>query len=120
FNAQVPPTFDINTDSIDSLDDTTLTESERKRRTGLRAAAPTTDPLAGELWCAVETYLSTRGSRQTVIAGYPWFTDWGRDTFISLPGLCLVTGRWEIAWQTIESFAAHISQGMVPNRFPDI
>ena len=68
----------------------------------------------------MEVYLSTRGSQQTVIAGYPWLTDWGRDTFISLPGLCLVTGRWEIAWQTIESFAAHISQGMVPNRFPDI
>lgn len=116
----VAATLILTTESIDSVDVAALTEGERKRRTGLRAAAPTTDPLAGELWCAVETYLSARGSRQTVIAGYPWFTDWGRDTFISLPGLCLVTGRWEIAWQTIESFAAHISQGMVPNRFPDI
>jgi predicted glycogen debranching enzyme len=119
-NRGIAATLVLTTESIDSVDVTALTESERKRRTGLRAAAPTTDPLAGELWYAVETYLSTRGSRQTVIAGYPWFTDWGRDTFISLPGLCLVTGRWEIAWQTIESFAAHISQGMVPNRFPDI
>jgi predicted glycogen debranching enzyme len=75
--------------------------------------------LAKKLWRAVETYLSARGNRHTVIAGYPWFTDWGRDTFISLPGLCLVTGRWETAWHTIESFAAHISQGMIPNRFPD-
>jgi predicted glycogen debranching enzyme len=54
-----------------------------------------------------------------VIAGYPWFADWGRDTFISLPGLCLVTGRHEIARQVIAAFAAHVSQGMIPNRFPD-
>jgi predicted glycogen debranching enzyme len=54
-----------------------------------------------------------------VIAGYPWFTDWGRDTFVSLPGLCLVTGRYDLAWQIIESFATHVSDGMVPNRFPD-
>jgi predicted glycogen debranching enzyme len=64
-------------------------------------------------------YLSERGTQQTVIAGYPWFTDWGRDTFISLPGLCLVTGRLDVAWQVIASFALHVSEGMVPNRFPD-
>jgi predicted glycogen debranching enzyme len=51
--------------------------------------------------------------------GYPWFTDWGRDTFISLPGLCLVTGRLDVGWQIIASFASHVSEGMVPNRFPD-
>ena len=54
-----------------------------------------------------------------MIAGYPWFTDWGRDTFIALPGLCLVTGQYETAWHIIESFSAHVSEGMVPNRFPD-
>lgn len=112
-------TLVLTTESIDSVDGTALTKGERKRRAGLRTSAPTTDPLANELWCAVETYLSARDSRQTIIAGYPWFTDWGRDTFISLPGLCLVTGRWEIAWHIIESFAAHISHGMIPNRFPD-
>ena len=65
-------------------------------------------------------YLSERGAQQTVIAGYPWFPDWGRDTFISLPGLCLVTGRLEVAWQVIASFATHVSEGMVPNPFPDV
>ncbi len=115
----VAATLVLTTESIDSVDVAALTKGERKRRTGLRAAAPTTDLLAKKLWRAVETYLSARGNRHTVIAGYPWFTDWGRDTFISLPGLCLVTGRWETAWHTIESFAAHISQGMIPNRFPD-
>ena len=116
----IAATLVLTTTSTDSVDVAALTEGERKRRGGLHATAPSTDPLAGKLWCAVEAYLSARDSRQTVIAGYPWFTDWGRDTFISLPGLCLVTGRWEIAWQTIESFTAHISQGMIPNRFPDI
>ena len=109
----------LTTESIDSVDGASLTEGEQKRRTGLRTAAPSTDPLAGELWCAVEAYLSGRGSRQTVIAGYPWFADWGRDTFISLPGLCLVTGRHEAARQIIELFSAHVSEGMVPNRFFD-
>ncbi len=64
-------------------------------------------------------YLSVRGAQHTVIAGYPWFTDWGRDTFISLPGLCLVTGQLDVAWQVIAAFAAHVSDGMIPNRFPD-
>ena len=112
-------TLVLTTESIDSVNVVALAKGERKKRTDLRAAAPTTDRLAKKLWRAVETYLSARGNRHTVIAGYPWFTDWGRDTFISLPGLCLVTGRWETAWHTIESFAAHISQGMIPNRFPD-
>jgi predicted glycogen debranching enzyme len=97
-----------------------LVESERRRRADREQAAPDDDPLAQRLWLATEQYLSERGPQQTVIAGYPWFSDWGRDTFISLPGLCLVTGRLEIAWQVIESFAAHVSEGMVPNRFPDV
>ncbi|HXC62118.1 MAG TPA: glycogen debranching enzyme N-terminal domain-containing protein, partial [Nitrospiria bacterium] len=62
-----------------------------------------------------------RGSniRATVIAGYPWFTDWGRDTMISLPGLCLSTGRPETAREILAAFAGFISKGMLPNRFPD-
>lgn len=55
----------------------------------------------------------------TVIAGYPWFCDWGRDTMISLPGLCLTTQRFDIAASILKSFAAATSQGMIPNRFPD-
>lgn len=97
-----------------------LVRAERGRRTRLRALAPRGDPLARRLLRAAEQYLSERGTQQTVIAGYPWFTDWGRDTFISLPGLCLVTGRYGLAWQVIESFSAHVSEGMVPNRFPDV
>lgn len=56
---------------------------------------------------------------RTVIAGYPWFGDWGRDTMISLPGLTLATGRPHIARQILVTFAHFCQEGMLPNRFPD-
>src|SRR5215469_13141529 len=56
---------------------------------------------------------------QSVIAGYPWFGDWGRDTMISLPGLTLVTGRSETARRILETFASFLDAGMLPNRFPE-
>ncbi|HNS51676.1 MAG TPA: glycogen debranching enzyme N-terminal domain-containing protein, partial [Anaerolineae bacterium] len=59
------------------------------------------------------------GHGRSVIAGYPWFGDWGRDTMISLPGLSLATGRFEVAAQILRTFAHYVSQGMLPNRFPD-
>ncbi len=55
----------------------------------------------------------------TVIAGYHWFTDWSRDTMISLPGLTLTTGRFKEARDLLENFARYLNQGMLPNRFPD-
>lgn len=55
----------------------------------------------------------------SVLAGYPWFADWGRDTFISLPGLLLTTGRLEQARQVLTVFAHYVSEGMIPNRFDD-
>ena len=59
------------------------------------------------------------GKGKTVIAGYHWFADWGRDTMISLPGLTLCTGRPEIAGLILKTFAKYVSQGMLPNNFPD-
>jgi predicted glycogen debranching enzyme len=56
---------------------------------------------------------------QTVIAGYPWFGDWGRDTMIALPGLTLATKRPEVAATILRTFARYVDQGMLPNRFPD-
>jgi predicted glycogen debranching enzyme len=56
---------------------------------------------------------------KTIIAGYHWFSDWGRDTMISLPGLTLSTGRPEIARLILRTFAKYADQGMLPNRFPD-
>lgn len=57
--------------------------------------------------------------RKTIIAGYPWFTDWGRDSMISLPGLLLCTGRFSEARGLIKAFASYTHQGLIPNRFPD-
>ncbi|MEM9980069.1 MAG: amylo-alpha-1,6-glucosidase, partial [Cyanobacteria bacterium P01_D01_bin.2] len=56
---------------------------------------------------------------KTVIAGYPWFGDWGRDTMIALPGLTLATGRPQIARTVIRTFARYLDRGMLPNLFPD-
>ncbi len=67
-------------------------------------------------WRAAE---SVTGSSRTVIAGYHWFSDWGRDTMIALPGLTLSTRRDAEAASILRTFARHISQGMLPNRFPD-
>jgi predicted glycogen debranching enzyme len=90
-------------------------------------------PLVGEpgwvrqLTLAADQFIIQRGggdadgesSGATVIAGYPWFGDWGRDTMIALPGLTLPTGRPEVAGRLLRSFAAHLNDGMLPNRFPD-
>ncbi len=56
---------------------------------------------------------------RSIIAGYPWFSDWGRDTMIALSGLTLSTGRPEIAASILRTYAQYVSQGMIPNRFPD-
>jgi predicted glycogen debranching enzyme len=58
-------------------------------------------------------------AKPTVIAGYPWFTDWGRDTMISLPGLLLSRGRVDEARAVIQGYLEHLNQGLIPNRFPD-
>lgn len=55
----------------------------------------------------------------TILAGYPWFTDWGRDTMISLPGLLISPGRLDEARAVVEGFLSHLHQGLIPNRFPD-
>ncbi len=69
---------------------------------------------------AAEAYLVRRvDGTATVIAGYPWFTDWGRDTMISLPGLLVARGQLELAREVLEGFLTHLDGGLVPNRFPD-
>ena len=60
-----------------------------------------------------------RDQLHTILAGYPWFSDWGRDTMIALPGLCLTTRREGEALSILLAFAGAVSQGMIPNRFPD-
>jgi predicted glycogen debranching enzyme len=94
------------------------------REAGVRArarrAAVGDSPLALRLSLAADQFLVVRAPEgTTVVAGYHWFADWGRDTMISLPGLCLVTGRGDIARRILRTFASHLDQGMIPNRFPD-
>jgi predicted glycogen debranching enzyme len=86
-----------------------LRESERARRTA----------FASPLHRAADAYLVSRGSGRTIVAGYPWFTDWGRDTFIALRGICLAAGRVDDARRILLEWSGTISQGMLPNRFPD-
>jgi len=74
---------------------------------------------------AADQFIVNRASPQdphgkTIIAGYPWFSDWGRDTMISLPGLTLATGRPEVARSILRTYAHYMDQGMIPNRFPDV
>ncbi len=68
---------------------------------------------------AADAYLVKRSTGKTLIAGYPWFGDWGRDTFIALRGLCIATGHLEEARDILLQWAGTVSQGMLPNRFPD-
>ncbi len=87
--------------------------------TGDLPASP--DVFRARLTLAVEPFLvQVPGGRSTIIAGYPWFCDWGRDTMIALPGLCLATGQTQLAHDILNSFAAFVDQGMLPNRFPDV
>ena len=83
--------------------------AERARR------AAQTDPLGR----AAQAYEAERFPGATLIAGYPWFTDWGRDTFIALRGLLLGTGRSAQAEAVLLAWSAHVSEGMLPNRFGD-
>ena len=68
---------------------------------------------------SADAYLVKRGSGKTIVAGYPWFTDWGRDTLIALRGLCLATERFDDARDILLEWAGVVSEGMLPNRFPD-
>ncbi|MEO7653720.1 MAG: amylo-alpha-1,6-glucosidase [Bryobacteraceae bacterium] len=96
-----------------------LRESEIERRAGVLRACPSDDPFVRDLAAAADHFIVDRGEWKTVIAGYHWFTDWGRDTMIAIPGLTLVTGRPEIAKSILLAFTASLDQGMLPNRFPD-
>lgn len=97
-----------------------LEHRELERRARLAPAFRARDVFAQRLAVAADAFLVARGADQrSVIAGYPWFTDWGRDTMIALPGLTLATGRLEEAGRILSSFAAHLQNGLLPNRFPD-
>ena len=98
-----------------------LEQAERTRRAKIVSDVSRRAPgLPPELALAADAYVVDRaGGGRTVIAGYPWFTDWGRDTMISLPGLCMATGRLDDARDILATFAGAVDGGMIPNLFPD-
>jgi predicted glycogen debranching enzyme len=80
-------------------------------------------PEIQQLVLAADQFIALRpldgaADAKTILAGYPWFNDWGRDTMIALPGLCLVTGRSELARNILRTFSRFVSEGMLPNQFP--
>lgn len=93
-------------------------KAEIERRNALTANSEA-NQLTKSLTGAADQFIVARERCKTVIAGYHWFADWGRDTMIALPGLTLATGRAEIAKSILAEFAQHVDQGMLPNRFPD-
>ncbi len=108
-------------------------EGERRRRLLERAPAIARRGPAAELVLAADAFVITPTGRvedqarsraegddpRTVIAGYHWFTDWGRDTMISLEGLTLTTGRLDEAGSILRTFARHVRDGLIPNLFPE-
>lgn len=109
------------------------TEQARRRRLIEQAALPARKGFAAELVLAADQFVFTPAARvadaararahgdevRSVIAGYHWFTDWGRDTMISLEGLTLTTGRASEAGYILRTFAQHIKDGLIPNLFPE-
>ncbi len=120
---------------IDALSPDDAWETELDRRTRLLVAAGSPEPgsLTAELVLAADQFVIKPATRtadtarakaagenaRSVIAGYHWFTDWGRDTMISLEGLTLSTGRAPEARDTLLTFAQHLHEGLIPNLFPE-
>jgi len=99
-SADLPDGLALEHESAASLVDR-LRETERARRRS----------FAGPLERAASAYLVRRGDGRTLIAGYPWFGDWGRDTFIALRGLCLATGRLDVARDILIAWSATPGRG---------
>lgn len=98
-----------------------LVAEERSRMKDLVAQAGYQDEFVNTLVCASDIFIADRVStnHKTILAGLPWFTDWGRDTMIALQGLTLVTKRFDDARGILRTFAKYVKNGLVPNMFPD-
>ncbi len=119
FDLRRPAAVIISTEARAASDAAMLEKREIRRRKKLIAMSSAKDDFTRQLTLAADQFIVRRGTGETVIAGYPWFTDWGRDTMIALPGLTLATKRPKIAKGILLEFSKHISQGMLPNRFAD-
>ena len=90
-------------------------------RKALEAKAGLHKEMAKELVKSASQFVSRRESTngRTILAGYPFFEDWGRDTMIALPGVCISTGQYETAKEILRTFAVHERRGLMPNLFPE-
>ncbi|MFN3419593.1 MAG: amylo-alpha-1,6-glucosidase [Pyrinomonadaceae bacterium] len=105
--------------SIEAAAAAELEKSEINRRKKILQRSGLQTEFEKSLVLAADQFIVARGNGNTIIAGYPWFSDWGRDTMISLSGLALVTNRNETARSILIEYAKYVSEGMIPNRFPD-
>jgi predicted glycogen debranching enzyme len=98
-----------------------LIEKEEKRLAELLDMVGYKDDFAKKLALAADKFIVYRKSTgsKTIIAGYPWFADWGRDAMIAMPGIALATGRFDDAKQVLYTFSRYVSDGLLPNLFPD-
>jgi predicted glycogen debranching enzyme len=110
-----PGVFEV--DLVDAVTFVASTESHAKVASDLARRSELTSHAYPELALAADQFVI--GPERTVIAGYPWFGDWGRDTMISLEGLTLVTGRYDDAAAILRSFGRHVRDGLIPNLFPE-
>ena len=87
----------------------------------LKEQAGFRSPVACELAKSADAFVSKRESTggSTILAGYPFFEDWGRDTMIALPGICIATGQYDTAKEILRTFAVHEQKGLMPNLFPE-
>ena len=110
----------LSTESIPAFQAITLFEQEKARREALLATIPAEDTVQQMLVLAADQFIVKRGDNlKTIIAGYPWFSDWGRDTMIAISGLCTYNNRLDDARKIFKAFAHSLSEGMLPNRFSD-
>jgi predicted glycogen debranching enzyme len=118
-NSQSQATIIASTEprNASAVDEYRHTELSRRQANALRC--PIKDDFVKSLTLAADQYIVSRGDQKSVIAGYHWFSDWGRDTMIALPGLTLPTRRFDVARSILRTFAQNVDRGMLPNRFPD-
>jgi predicted glycogen debranching enzyme len=109
----------ISTENPEGRNAKDLFKKELRRRKNLLKDQPEDETLQQLILAADQFIVKRNENLKTVIAGYHWFTDWGRDTMISLPGLTLSTGRFDDAKKILSAFAQSVSRGMLPNRFQE-
>ncbi|KXJ98735.1 MAG: glycogen debranching protein [Acidobacteria bacterium OLB17] len=117
FGLEKPAVVIASTEEHRFEDAAMLEAAEVERRRKVVAAAKPIDETDAIIAAAADQMIVARGTGKTVIAGYHWFDDWGRDTMIALPGLAIANGRPEIAKEILLEYFNYISQGMLPNRF---